>query len=350
MADANRIAAALRYQQDMEGPVTMNPNIAEQGRKGRANMAPPTSVMDPRSRDYERRARETENFLIGADILAGALPFAPLAKGAAMAAGKYAGPELARGLENYMAKSGAVLPMDVWHGSPHRFPPTAKNPLGEFDPMKIGTGEGAQAYGTGAGYLAEAKDVAKGYQPRDIANEKGLLKLYGAAEKRGDYSAMEVLENAMLHKTPDELRGIYGNAGEKVIKQIEKIPRNVGNLYKVDLPDEQIAKMLDYDKPLSQQPKSVQAALSKYDADMYHPSGADYDPNETGQQIINRLAGTLAVRTPSPLSGQDLASQWLNNNGIPGIRYLDAGSRTGGAGTSNFVVFDPAHMNIIGRE
>lgn len=109
MADANRLAAALRYQQDMEGPVTMNPNIAEQGRKGRANMAPPTSVMDPRSRDYERRARETENFLIGADILAGALPFAPLAKGAVMAAGRYATPKVMQGMENYMGRTGMTL-------------------------------------------------------------------------------------------------------------------------------------------------------------------------------------------------------------------------------------------------
>ena len=109
MADANRLAAALRYQQDMEGPVTMNPNIAEQGRKGRANMAPPTSVMDPRSRDYERRARETENFLIGADILAGAMPFAPLAKGAAMAAGRYATPKVMQGMENYMGRTGMTL-------------------------------------------------------------------------------------------------------------------------------------------------------------------------------------------------------------------------------------------------
>ena len=109
MADANRLAAALRYQQDMEGPVTMNPNIAEQGRKGRANMAPPTSVMDPRSRDYERRSRETENFLIGADILAGALPFAPLAKGAVMAAGRYATPKVMQGMENYMGRTGMTL-------------------------------------------------------------------------------------------------------------------------------------------------------------------------------------------------------------------------------------------------
>jgi hypothetical protein len=109
MADANRLAAALRYQQDMEGPVTMNPNIAEQGRKGRANMAPPTSVMDPRSRDYERRSKETENFLIGADILTGALPFAPLAKGAAMAAGRYATPKVMQGMENYMGRTGMTL-------------------------------------------------------------------------------------------------------------------------------------------------------------------------------------------------------------------------------------------------
>jgi hypothetical protein len=45
-----------------------------------------------------------------------------------------------------------------------------------------------------------------------------------------------------------------------------------------------------------------------------------------------------------------LASRALSEKGIPGIRYLDQGSRAGGAGTSNFVVFDPAHMNIIGRE
>ena len=39
----------------------------------------------------------------------------------------------------------------VWHGSPHQFD--------AFDSSKIGTGEGAQAYGHGL-YLAEAKDVA----------------------------------------------------------------------------------------------------------------------------------------------------------------------------------------------
>lgn len=48
----------------------------------------------------------------------------------------------------------------AYHGSPHNFPPTPRNPHGEFDASKIGTGEGAQAYGVGAAYLAEAEQLA----------------------------------------------------------------------------------------------------------------------------------------------------------------------------------------------
>jgi hypothetical protein len=405
MADANRLAAALRYQQNMEGPVTMNPNIAEQGRKGRANMAPPTSVMDPRSRDYERRSRETENFLIGADILAGALPFAPLAKGAVMAAGKYAGPELARGLENYMVKSGAVLPMDVWHGSPHRFPPTAKNPLGEFDPMKIGTGEGAQAYGVGAGYLAENPQTARIYSAD---------RAYVGSAMQGKPSTINFDDPAWLaQKTIDE----FGDTS-KATSHLKMVQRTAakqqspetkaqvqaaidllesgniatkGNLYKVDLPDENIAKMLDWDKPLSQQGeiKNIARKLGYFNAPELTREQVASMVKETGnanpawkyavgghpaapspeQAILN--AARLFEETPATWSGQravqgegakfydflenklgtqEKASKILRDNGIPGIRYLDQNSRGKGVGTSNFVVFDPAHMNIIGRE
>lgn len=37
--------------------------------------------------------------------------------------------------------------------------------------------------------------------------------------------------------------------------------------------------------------------------------------------------------------GQKQVEQSLRNQGIPGIRYLDGGSRSAGAGSSNFVVF-----------
>ena len=347
MADANRLAAALRYQQDMEGPVTMNPNIAEQGRKGRANMAPPTSVMDPRSRDYERKARETENFLIGADILTGALPFAPLAKGAVMAAGKYAGPELARGLENYMVKSGAVLPMDVWHGSPHRFPPTAKNPLGEFDPMKIGTGEGAQAYGAGAGYLAEAKGVGTEYaralgpktamsDPEYVAAQARLGKFEDAVSRRYKQDALSPMEDIAFYSEKYPKRVISAADKIQAAEQAAYDKAKAGYLYKVDLPDEHIAKMLDWDKPFSNQSPDVQELIKNALESRKKQTGGYGLFDSLEKSSIKDLIATIG-------------EQRLQQAGIPGIRYLDQGSRAGGAGTSNFVVFDPAHMNILER-
>jgi len=41
------------------------------------------------------------------------------------------------------------------------------------------------------------------------------------------------------------------------------------------------------------------------------------------------------------------AAQALHAAGIPGIRYLDQGSRGAGQGTHNYVVFDPATIDIL---
>ena len=57
-------------------------------------------------------------------------------------------------LASQMAEGYSPVGMTVYHGSPYKF--TA------FDPAKIGTGEGAQAYGHGL-YVAENPTVAKGY-------------------------------------------------------------------------------------------------------------------------------------------------------------------------------------------
>ena len=47
--------------------------------------------------------------------------------------------------------------------------------------------------------------------------------------------------------------------------------------------------------------------------------------------------------------GPDQASALLQSQGIPGIRYLDGGSRGAGTGTSNFVVFgDGKMLKILG--
>jgi len=83
------------------------------------------------------------------------------------ATGRAANTGVNAGLRNLAApgtlnhQTGAV----VWHGSPHAFV--------KFDSSKIGTGEGAQAYGHGL-YLAEAPDVSKTYMRTQINNAPEL--------------------------------------------------------------------------------------------------------------------------------------------------------------------------------
>ena len=133
-----------------------------------------------------------------------------------------------------------------------------------------------------------------------------------------------------------------------------------GQLYKVDLPDEQIAKMLDWDKPLSQQPKAVQAhfepVVAPIRAGMAKPANSGwgdlaapqkFDPS--GQELLGMLRNRDADLTPQAFLGNGLGpdiSARLRQQGIPGIRYLDGGSRAVGTGTSNYVVF-PGGENML---
>jgi hypothetical protein len=179
-----------------------------------------------------------------------------------------------------------LLDLTTYHGSPHRINNvTPDAPYGKFDLSKIGTGEGAQAYGHGI-YLAETPDVAKNY-----ASAKG-------------------------------------------------------HLYTVDLPDEHIAKMLDWDAPLSEQPDIVQRAAAEL--------GMSGD-NITGKDVYGRAGTNWMLKQPDLGSGvyvgrDKAASEYFRALGIPGIRYLDNGSRAAGEGTRNFVIFDPEVVKILSRE
>ena len=284
---------------------------------------------------------------------------------------KFAKPDALKML-NEMSQ-GARSPMDVWHGTPHRFPPTAKNPLGEFDATKIGTGEGAQAYGHGL-YFAEAPATARTYSAE---------RAYVGAAMQGKPSTINFDDPAWLaQKTIDELGDI-----SKATSHLKMVQRTAakqqspetktqvqaaidllesgnistkGSLYKVDLPDEQIAKMLDWDKPLSQQSAEVKAALQaalKADRNAFGGLSGHVKFNSsevTGADLYKTMRTAKGEQKSIPGVGYDFgdvgASNILRDLGIPGIRYLDGGSRAGGKGTSNFVVFDPKHMNIIVRE
>ena len=224
----------------------------------------------------------------------------------------------------------------VYHGSPHAFE--------KFALSKLGTGEGAQAYGRGL-YLAENPKVAEQYAKvlpyKDF--ERKVAEVYGEFDHPDDAVAalaeaglspaqMKVMEAL---KKDDWLGFDYPHQALRAVmskeaKSYDPSPetleavKGLHNMYKVDLPDEAIAKMFDWDAPLSGQPPVVQEFVKK------HPE--TWGPRE-GESTMGDVF--KRVRQEGDVE-MDLAPA-----GIPGIKYLDGFSRDGaGTGTRNYVVFD----------
>jgi hypothetical protein len=239
---------------------------------------------------------------------------------------------------------GSVSPLDVYHGTPHTLPPTERNPLGEFDASKIGTGEGAQAYGYGI-YTAEAPAVANEYK-KALSNPEVVLpngtRITNPVAGSGEDVAKAWLEEAYLNKDKNpfetaiqkisKLRNSANSPAQfdeavNVLKNWQNQGAKVdlgGNLYKIDLPDEKIATMMDWDKPLSQQSAQVKEALKGIEQDL--PSIPDFDlkkwmeTDPLASTWHNVLARDLKVE-PSKIS------ELLQNKGVAGIKYLDELSR-----------------------
>ena len=274
----------------------------------------------------------------------------------------------------------------MWHGSPHKFD--------KFDSSKIGTGEGAQAYGYGL-YLAESPDVAKSYQTtltmdrgfnfggksgltreqlQDLVNAReGGKYLDGVTKPSG--VADQVIDSIVYGKKGELPRG-YKSGSERAAL-FEKLKQEIshtddGALYKVDLPDEHIAKMLDWDKPLSQQPHVMElinkqeAARTQSVLDQRMQTLANVGENAPNASVLKRQIDLLREEVAKPqesglgamtggeyynyLRRRDVAptvqADMFKQAGIPGIRYLDGGSRGAGQGSSNFVVF-PGNEGLL---
>jgi hypothetical protein len=324
----------------------------------------------------------------------------PAAKQATKQAVKTAKPVVGQALEDYMFKRGLALPATVYHGSPHKFD--------KFDASKIGTGEGAQSYGHGL-YLAESPEVARGYKDKlqgGVLGEKTASFLESKLSKSNPELFTTAIKPQVLDtisanagKSPAEMSSALNRLADNFEKQgfdwqlaavpnvrelaknkqlLSDISQNVaGSFYKVDLPDETIAKMLDWDKPLSEQAPGVRDVLEKLQqtqqvfttrqapvkgmVEVVAPTGEGmgfYKPNEVEEAIQNLTAGFMRNAGGRPLEGGEIverleralgrpeAASVLKGSGIPGIRYLDADSRAAGQGTSNFVVF-PGEENAL---
>ncbi|MCL2661226.1 MAG: hypothetical protein FWD64_12030, partial [Acidobacteriaceae bacterium] len=150
-----------------------------------------------------------------------------------------------------------ILHQPAYHGSPYRFD--------KFSLEHIGRGEGNQSYGWGL-YFAGDRGVSEGYRnlrEKQITYDGRVLEDY-EPEK---YAAEALLENNG-NKT-DAIRNIHKFALERnfdiVRRAIQKMDyskvKRGGQLYRVDIPEDN--KLLDWDKPLSEQPEAVREALKQ---------------------------------------------------------------------------------------
>ena len=284
-------------------------------------------------------------------------------------------PQAYQSYMNKMQDIGGLLgSIRVYHGSPHKFD--------KFDLSKIGTGEGAQAYGHGL-YTAESRNVAEQYKnvlsdtleaPANtplVTKRAGQMALtFGDNTAEGAVKWLQKHRNGANHTSP----AMTPELVDDVIRRFQSGEfRPGGNLYEANLRWPDAAReaadplgpqhFLDWDAPLSKQPEAVRKVMEPYAApvraveaqhagpgwgDLAAPR--DYDP--TGAELLQLFRGKLnGMDANTVLTGGigPEVSARLRQQGIPGIRYLDAGSRGAGQGTSNYVVFDDALIDILTR-
>ncbi len=268
----------------------------------------------------------------------------------------------------------AVKPQGItaYHGSPHSFD--------RFDMSKIGTGEGAQAYGHGL-YFAENEGVAKSYRDAlsldagfSYKGKTGMTRDEVSKAIDADYGR-KYLDNVVTpagvaDQFMDEL--IYG-ASTRPMKPERAALRDElsglisksdpGSMYQVRI-DADPADFLDWDAPLSGQSQKVRAAL---DYDKVTQQAAQIDAEIAALRDAVRAQGRTPaeadkaamselMRKRSDVVGQGVQSlapatpeqtQGLLDKGIVGVKYKDAGSRAAGDGSRNYVVFDDKLISIL---
>lgn len=267
----------------------------------------------------------------------------------------------------------------AYHGSPHDFH--------AFDSSKIGTGEGAQAYGHGL-YFAENEGTAQAY--KNALGQDAILypsghKVVPTPGSVDDQALATLATYTDPRHSPspnpyqaaiadvERRRGGGYESAERLdaliarLRQWEKTGATAstqGHMYEVAIqahPDH----FLDWDKPLSEQSPQVQQAIARlraeagdiqpvrlkdgsYSVTKVSPDGSgrvvwdvkaetpdaalqqyhEWSQSAPGADVYHDLTRANMGREMHPAQASDV----LKQAGIPGIKYLDAGSRMSAGG------------------
>ena len=264
-------------------------------------------------------------------------------------------------LDQMVQSSQAAAPsITAYHGSPHSFD--------RFDISKLGTGEGANVYGRGL-YFAGNEDVAKSYRD-SLAGGKWTYAGKPASET-WDASALDYLDKKVAdakgmpaaiddaigrlkdqssfynqaYAGGDTAPNLYDNAIARLQRLDPSQVKPAGSMYQVSIKSDP-NRFLDWDKTYGEHDPVTQDLISRamLENDVSGPMGKPADEwlqeeQPTGEDIYNRLSSSTVKGAEPRLQGA----------GIPGIKYLDQGSRgAGGEGaTHNYVTFSDDIVNIL---
>ena len=239
---------------------------------------------------------------------------------------------------------GAVLGANVFQGGPHKY-----GPEGAAESLKhMSKGEGAQAYGWGR-YDAQSEGVARQYKQNLGTQGKVIVdgqevkttgaNALAAAAQKWDGDPMENLNN---------LKPSTGIFNKEAIEEAKLLIKRGGVeyepgsfIYKHDLPDEDIARYLDWDAPLSEQPESVRGnLLGALSAKANGPQeigvgdGMPIPWNTFNDDVVDSLDEMSGSQLHKMLTSKEVigytdkeASEFLGKAGIPGLKYFDGMSR-----------------------
>jgi hypothetical protein len=270
----------------------------------------------------------------------------------------------------------------------------------QFKLSKIGTGEGAQAFGYGL-YFTDSEDIAKFYKNAGLKSQnveyKGTpIKFF--SDDRDEFDREAIIQGLVR----DRILGGKFNTKESIDSVINQLEQTIENSYDLSQPLDRISQegyeglvqdlnyaktlkaddfsynagktykvalapkpdeLLDYDKPLSEQSDLVKSKLQELNiirpgtnleliesADYFKQNGID----PTGRELMDFVATTLPAEDfYSPNRTQIVPkkiSEKLNSVGIKGIKYK-AGQLSGiqKSESKNYVIFDENLINILAK-
>jgi hypothetical protein len=244
--------------------------------------------------------------------------------------------------------AGAIT---AFHGSPYDFD--------AFDIRKMGTGEGAQAYGPGL-YFAESENVAREYRDTLSRNMQSF-------DDPPRFKAFDDQEARFI--SPSDAQAIVNQGETAIRRRIERIERDVADLRAQSENEPEVSEIIDgmilsydgelqelntllregsdnnrppkgrlyevniranpedflnWDAPISQQSEKVRETLMPFVEQRIAQMG-EAGNRFTPEQWMDRLRGGDVMLLDKV--GDTPVSRALADAGVPGVRYLDQGSR-----------------------